>query len=358
MAYFHSDYHQEKNAMATALSFYYPTEPGVFASHGQSISLKSVSIKGEIKGLSLKLSVRQSYQNDTGENLEIVYVFPVAYGCELMGLKVTHNGKAKTGKVYPKKTAWQKYEEAIDEGDSPILVETNSPGLFTANLGNVLPGDEIQVEYSYFELLKFEVDQIRVVVPTTVAPRYGDLKETGELKEHESIEPSLTARYPLELAIDVVGDLAESSISSPNHSIETSFAPGLATVALANGAIMDRDFVLILKRVKALEKSFALCAYDPVEKRHAVLASFCPTVPGLTEPIALKILVDCSGSMAGSSIAEAVRGLGSVIDRLTPDDYVAYSRFGSDVIHDSRKLLRCDSKNLRILREFVSQTDA
>jgi Ca-activated chloride channel family protein len=46
--------------------------------------------------------------------------------------------------------------------------------------------------------------------------------------------------------------------------------------------------------------------------------------------LALKLLVDCSGSMGGDSIASARRALMGVMEGLSEGDEVSFTRFGSD----------------------------
>ena len=46
----------------------------------------------------------------------------------------------------PRPQASARYEQAIDAGDLPVLVEQSTPGLYTASLGNLQPGDEAVIE--------------------------------------------------------------------------------------------------------------------------------------------------------------------------------------------------------------------
>ncbi|MDR0549460.1 MAG: VIT and VWA domain-containing protein [Deltaproteobacteria bacterium] len=331
---------------------------GIVTEAGESIALKGVHLAGELKGLFFKLKVRQTYVNESQEDLEVQYTFPVAYGAELLDFKLSFNGEEKLGQVFLNKEATESYENALDQGDSPILVSESSPGLFTANIGDLRPGDVVKAEYSYLELLRFERDQIRLTIPTTVAPRYGDLNATGELKPHEELESSLFAKYPLTLSIDIVGDLAKSQISAPNHRIETTISGEKVNVSLLDQASLNQDFVLLIKKLAGVDKSLALMAPDHFAGQEVVLASFCPEIHQTLTPLNLKILVDCSASMSGASIEEAKKGLLKIIERLNPNDRVSYSRFGYDVVHDFRKLAVCDSNIISRLRELIQKTKA
>jgi Ca-activated chloride channel family protein len=141
---------------------------------GEEVAMKSVHVHGKLDGLLLRMKTRQTYTNQTEDTLETVYTFPLAWGASLLNLAVELNGKRLNGTVIEKKQAVKKYEKAIDNGDTPIMVERSGRGLYTANLGNLLPGETAVIEIEYAQLLNFEADRIRLSIPTTIAPRYGD----------------------------------------------------------------------------------------------------------------------------------------------------------------------------------------
>ena len=98
---------------------------------GEEVAMKSVHVHGKLDGLLLRMKVRQTYTNDTNQSLETVYTFPLAWGATLLNLAVELNGKRLNGTVIEKKQAVKQYEEAIDNGDSPIMVERSQ---FVAHL--------------------------------------------------------------------------------------------------------------------------------------------------------------------------------------------------------------------------------
>ena len=73
--------------------------------------------------------------------------------------------------------------------------------------------------------------------------------------------------------------------------------------------------------------------------------------------VAIKLLVDCSGSMGGDSIASARRALHGVLDGLHEGDAVGFSRFGSSVEHVLVPT-ECTPRTLRYLKPLVDITDA
>jgi len=322
---------------------------------GLAATLQSVQIDGHLDGLLLRMKTRQHYKNARKTNLEAVYTFPLPWGATLLGLNAEIDGHRLQGTVMEKKQATQRYEKAIDDGDTPIMVERSARGLYTANLGNLKPGEDAVIEIEYAQLLRFEQGQIRITVPTTVGPRYGDAHKTGGLAAHESVTASVLAEYPLTAKITLTGEVALAAVLCPSHAVAMSRLEDALVVTLQQGGFLDRDFVLLLQGLQG--QSFASVAPDG--EGFAVLASFCPTLPEKTqESVFLKVLVDCSGSMGGDSIAAAKRSLHEVVKELTEQDWISYSRFGSDVKHELPGLQPCNASTIKQMAKLIDLTNA
>lgn len=332
------------------------------------LALQGVQVQGRLDGLLLRTTIQQRYRNTSGRLVETVYTFPLAHGASLLGLSVTLGDRKLAGAVIEKQEATQRYEQAIDEGDTPVLVEQSSPGLYTANLGNLQDGEEATIELEYAQLLRFEQGGLRLSIPTVVAPRYGDPQAQGGLAPHESTEADWQARYPFTLTLDITGPAAQARLSSPSHRIEVQPVPDQGTpgqtdavrVTLGQGGWLDRDFVLRLDDLDG--QAFCVTAPDGDEiqpQAQAVLASFCPRLPAQElAPLSLKILVDCSGSMAGDSMAQAKRALHEVGQWLEPADRIAYFRFGDRCVPLIPDLVPCTPLIVGRLARAVERTEA
>lgn len=322
---------------------------------GVAATLRSVEIEGRLEGLLLSMKTRQHYKNTGQENLEAVYTFPLPWGATLLGLNAEIDGHRLQGTVMEKKEATQRYEKAIDEGDTPIMVEHSARGLYSANMGNLKPGESAVIEIEYAQLLRFEQGQIRVTIPTTVAPRYGDEHATGGLAAHQSAAADMLVQYPLTMKITLTGEIALAAVQSPSHPVALARQDEALVVSLSQGGFLDRDFVLLLQGLQG--RSFATVAPDG--EGFAVLTSFCPTMPEQTEePLLLKVLVDCSGSMGGDSISAARKALHEVLKELGDQDWISFSRFGSTVVHDLPGLVPCKSGNIKKVANLIAKTEA
>ncbi len=298
-------------------------------SKGQIVLLQRVDIDATIDGLLFTVKTRQHYKNTSKKNIETIYSFPLAWGCTLSGLTATMAGKSWQGTVLPKSEAEENYENAIKVGDTPIMVEKSGEGLYTAHMGNLKPDEEAIIEVEYAQLLRIEQGQVRLSIPTTVAPRYGDPVKTGNLKKPTAVDASLEASYPLSMTLSIGGVLAEGAISCPSHQTSVRADEGKAVVSLTREGYLDRDLIIVIDKVA----NQAVFSFANDEGEFPALFSFTPAsiseTPAHASEIDLKILVDCSGSMEGDSIALARQGLKSLLPLLSSADKVSYSLFGS-----------------------------
>lgn len=322
---------------------------------GKDISLKSVAIRGDVEGLLFSSTIRQEYKNETEDTLEIIYTFPLGWGTALLGMNACIGEKKLKGQVVEKVEAETRYEKAVSEGNSAFMLQKSGQGLYTANLGNIKPGETVAVDIHCARLLNYDQGQVRLCIPTVIGERYGDEHCPGGLSTHETARVDINAKYPFSLELDLHGDISKGEVICPTHQVKMEDQLNGRHISLGSGAVLDKDFVLVMKGLKA--DSHAMCMPD--ENVWMAAASFCPMMSEVpVSPLGLKILVDCSGSMRGESIKLAQNGLQKILSLLKPDDFIAYSRFGSDVRHMSDLLLPCNHDNIIRLSAMIDSTAA
>jgi Ca-activated chloride channel family protein len=323
---------------------------------GERVALQDVSVDATLRDLLAEVTVAQTYRNDEDKPIEAVYTFPLPVDAVLLDFTVTLGKRELRGIVVERKDAEARYEEAIESGDAAVMLEALEPGLYTMNVGNLLPREVATIRFRYALLHRWSGDKLRMLLPTTVAPRYG----RWDLQPHQVPESSLSVENRFSLRVSVQGLLQEAQFDCPTHAV-TLTRDGKATVLSlqADQAVMDRDFVLNVRAPQA-PRNFALCGVDAGGDRHAVLASFQPFFPGLRAPASLNlcVVVDCSGSMTGDSIAQAKVALEGILERLTPEDRIGIVAFGSRTRCLSDRLLSCMPANLAKARRFARGLDA
>ncbi len=326
---------------------------------GKAIPLQRVEISARVDDLLFTITTRQHYRNPAKKNIETLYTFPLAWGCTLLTLNATVAGKTWQGTVLPKEQAEQDYERAIAVGDTPIMVEKSGDGLYTAQLGNLKPDEEAIIEITYAQLLRVEHGQVRLSIPTTIAPRYGDAKKVGKLKQPASVDVAEDVAYPLSIQLEVAGAMGKLPIHCPTHTMQVQAKDDVTTLSLFGEAFLDRDVVLLIDLVP--QQQVATLTQDGEE--FPVLLSITPTLSAEAAAsaceIQLKVLVDCSGSMGGESMALAKEGLMALMPLLSSADVVSFSRFGNQPKRVIGRMTAATPEfKASSLREAIEGTDA
>ena len=337
-------------------------QTGLVSTSGTRIALKSVHVEGQADGLLASMTITQRYRNDSGKMLEVIYTFPLAFGAVLLGMDVTLGDRCLHGVITEKHQAREGYEKAIDEGDSPILVERSASDLYTVNLGNIENGEEVTITFRYSQLLQlqfFDDYYLYLRILSVIAPRYGDQHKDGGLAAHENVESDIRVEYPLTLKITLHGQVAGDDIYCGSHTrtctIEQS--SGNTIVSVNSESELDRDFVLIVTCPKP--RSLALIGVDS-DGSTLMLANFCPPLRETREKkVCLKILADCSGSMAGDSIRTVRECLKKLRYQLNEGDRVSYTRFGDSVKHETDGFMKFSGLTFEALgKAFWGRTEA
>ena len=320
--------------------------------------LVGVQAHGRLDAVLFELTFRQTYRNTSDRVLEVVYTFPLPPLAVLLGFASELNGVRQEGVIVAKRVAERQYEESLEAGDAPVMLEAHANGLHTANIGNLKPGDEIVLEARFAQLISFDQGRLRVSIPTTIAPRYGHAEQAG-LQPQQVPLASLAAEYPLALTLTIGEALAGATTECPTHRFETRRAQDGSTILeLAADARLDRDVVVIVTP-REPRPSLLIRADDAFNASapRVMMAALQPAALTPRKRISLKLLVDCSGSMSGDSITSARAALRGVVAGLSEDDWLSLSRFGTTVEHLFAPSL-AKPQALRYLRPLIDDMQA
>lgn len=302
-------------------------------SNGQQIPLQGVRIDAKVSGLSSQVTVTQRYHNQTSNDLEAVYVFPLEEAAAVSGFRARVGDKTIVGRVEEREKAFESYDDAMAGGHGAFLLEQERPNVFTASVGNLKAGSTVEVCITYVALLNNEGPAVRFALPTTVAPRYvpAGPPEVGQ-PDGDRVNPEAwhDVPYGLTLSVEVSGEAGISSIESPSHTVRTEMREDDVRVTLATREdTLDRDFVLLISPREA-HKPTARVAREADGTRVAMV-SFIPDADKL--PVGggaeIQFVLDCSGSMQGTSIDEARRALELCVRAMSEGDTFNIIRFGS-----------------------------
>ena len=257
--------------------------------------LDDVRAEVSIRDLLAEVQLTQVYRNPAATNIEAVFTFPLPVEAVLLDLAVEVGGRRLKGTVVERSRAEIEYEDAIVDGDTPVMLEQVEPGLYTMNVGNLLAGETATVRLAYATFLRWNGDQVRFTLPTTVAPRYGAAAAAG-IAPHQEPEYGLEdRRFSLQMAIR--GVLHGSRIVSPTHEVSVADSQDVTVVTLPGRPAMDRDLVI---EATARRPGLPSATFDRDAGGWVAMASFRPEIVdrGDGRRRCVTLVVDCSGSMA------------------------------------------------------------
>lgn len=327
-----------------------PTLPSLSSlDAAEAIVLLGVNFEIELHDLLESVTISQTYRNDEQANIEAVYTMPLPLDATLLDMQIQIGERTLRGEVRRRGEAQDAYEDAVDAGDSAWMLEESAPGLYTMNVGNLLPGEEARIEMRYARLLRWTGEELRIHVPSTIAPRYG----RPHLQPHEAPEHTFAERR-MNVRLVVKGHLAQAEVHCATHVAVSAGTNGARSFEIRD-AVMDRDVVFLLREVDRLRVRTML-ARDGEE--YVALATFCPQFDRVRRPRVLQIVVDCSGSMAGDSIHQARVAVERVLDLLQPEDRFNLMAFGSNAHLVFSSAVSASGVNLASGRQWAQKLDA
>lgn len=359
---------------------------------GAPIPLREVDAEGELVGGVLTMRMRQRFENRERGAIEAIYTFPLPSDATVIGFWMESGGRRLEGQVFEREEAFRRYDDAMIAGHGAALVEQERRNVFTANVGNILPGEDVVIEIVYVERVTVDEGSLRVTVPTLVAPRYmpgapagprtafGTAEPTTRVPDADRISPSIgDASYAIGLRLDLHVD-ARARIVSPSHAIAVADLGSAKRVTFTHGRVrLDRDVVVNVEGdVEAAGMSAVAAHRRPSELddhgglrglvRRAttdtppsgyVALTHVPNLPRRkTDAVHVVFVVDTSGSMAGLAIEEARRALRLSLRQLRVGDAFTIIAFDDRFEALSPGLLAFDEANLRLADDFVARMHA
>ena len=134
--------------------------------------MKRVSVSGKVAGGFFLNEIEQVFTNEASSNVEFIYTFPMPANASVSSFSAVAGSERFIGVVKEKEEAFKEYQKAIAEGDGAYLLESYRDNVFQTSLGNVAQGEEVIVNISYVQDIKVTNNELRLLIPTLVSPRY------------------------------------------------------------------------------------------------------------------------------------------------------------------------------------------
>ncbi len=317
-------------------------------SDGRPLPLRKTHLEARARAGIARSTLRQTFFNPNEEPLRVRYLLPLPADGAVVGFSFTLRGVRTDGRVKSREAARQDFERALVEGRSGALLEQERSSLFSQEIGNIPPGEQVEVEVSVDQPLAWLSEgSWSFRFPTVVGPRY--LGAPGRTPDAEKVTVPLAerpedidARATLELDL---GDEPVGAPRSPSHPLRVDGAK----IRLAEDTRLDRDLVVEWpvagpKPGCALDVGRPSAGHPREGDGFALLTLVPPKRPTKAVPRDLILLVDVSGSMHGEPLDQAKRVLRALVDRLREDDRLEMIAFANEPVRWLRKPRAMDDK--------------
>lgn len=291
--------------------------------------LKGTEVTANVNGTIAKIHVTQRYANEGENPINAKYVFPASTRVVVHGMTMTVGNHMVRAQIKEKEEAKQVYEEAKSEGKNASLLEEQRANVFTMDVANIMPGDEIAIELTYTELIEPEEGLYQFVFPTVAGPRYSGQVTEEEAEADAWVEsPYLAEGAPVESSYDITVNLSTgvpiADLSCGTHEIkveqeqETS---ARVTLADPENFAGDRDFILEY-RLKGEVMNSGLMLYEGEKENFFQLTVQPPEryEPEDILPREYIFALDVSGSMDGYALDTAKKLISSLVSGLRETD--------------------------------------
>eukprot|EP00898_Chlorokybus_atmophyticus_P002678 jgi/Chlat1/3410/Chrsp23S03738 len=309
---------------------------GLYVEHGAAVPLEWVKVDARVVDMIAEVRVEQRYRNTEAVPIEATYFFPL-------------DERAAVGEFHAD-VAGRRVEGVVKEKTQ------EKPDIFQLKVGNLPPGGTAVISITYVTELQLHGDEVRFLLPTTVAPRYTPMTGT-ELPIHYDLSSDGAGSYALNIHIHFDMLSAIRSISSPTHEIKSDIngVKGEAHLLYASAAL-DKDLVLLVSTEESSKPR--LCIETNEDGSSAAMITLVPRFELDDVKTELIFIIDRSGSMEGPQISQARAALQLCLRSMPQDAYFNIVGFGSHFDMLFPKSVKYNDRTLREAAQYASMLDA
>jgi len=304
--------------------------------------LLETKAKVDIAGVIAEIELTQVYKNEGKRTIEAIYCFPLGTKSAIHAMRMKIGNRVIEAKIEERAAAKRIYEQAKEEGKVASLLEQERPNVFQMKVANIMPGDRIEVQVSYTELLVPEKGIYEFVFPTVVGPRYTERKEKGAKDTDKWVKaPYLhegkEAPYAFDIAAHIRSGLPLGRVWVTSHKVAVKKEGDRAEIKLSpdEKKAGNKDFILRYT-LQGEQIQSGLLLYQGKDENYFLLMLQPPKRVTAQEvpPREYCFIVDVSGSMYGFPLEVSKTLIKGIIQGLRQKDYfnILFFAGGSQVL--------------------------
>jgi Ca-activated chloride channel family protein len=338
-------------------------EIDLITSGSQAVALRGIRVRSHVSAMGQQTTIEQTFINMEDSAIEATYTFPVPEHAAVCGFEVITGDHVITGAIEESNSADAIYEKAISAGDAAYSLQQVRPDVLCIDVGNIKPRQAALIKVSYVTELDVVDGRVRLSYPTVVAPRYSTVTGTDPLQALEdanALNPPhvLSVPYGLTFEVEVALGRPIRSVESPSHRLHVENKPDGCWIRPAMELCMpDREIVITLD-LERDDQPHAEAVIGP-DNRTYVAVTFLPELnAGQSQPAEVVFVIDCSGSMEGSSIEQAKAALSLCLRHLSHGDRFNICCFGSCYHWMAGEALQYNQDTLQFALGFAENIQA
>ena len=298
-----------------------------------------------VSGMVIDAKVNQQFKNNTDSWLEAVYVFPLPDESAVKKMRMRVGNRIILGEIKEKEEARKIYEKAKQEGQKTSLLAQKRPNIFTMAIANIPPGETVDVEFEYLDMVRLDNNLFSLRFPLVVGPRYipgkpqlqpqrtisfdegGWAADTDQVEDAAQITPGVTnplesPRNPVEIQLTLDPGFPVDALRCLYHGVKTEKMSEQQVRMHFDGRVFaDRDFVVEYRAANKQQISASIF-HESYKGHYYTYFMLMPPTADIERRLPRDVIfvLDKSGSMAGSSIRQAKKALKYAISRLSEQD--------------------------------------
>lgn len=331
-------------AAATQLQAQGWIEPPVnvmnFAVHREQ-SVISVTVDGRLA----RIEVEEWFRNDGPRMAEGTYFYPLSGEASFQSFSLFQGDQELRGETMDAEQARAIYEEIVRTRRDPALIELVGNGLIRARVFPINPGERRKITLRYTQLLSREGDALlfRYLATRTTGPLAGGTQSV--------IDRNATVSFTLRAPADIY-----ANPFSPTHRITSDRVGDQLVVRTADDLRGNLSlFLPLVSRTVGI----SLVTHRPAGEHGYFMLTLSPGENG--GPVVARditVVLDVSGSMSGTKIAQAKRAIHQVLGTLTDRDRFRLIAFSNAVRQQSSQYLEATPGNIRVAGRWIDDLQA
>ena len=344
-----------------------PTRGVLMVQHADELwelPLMDTRVDAEIAGFVADVEVHQVFSNPFTEPIEATYLFPLPDNSAVDDMVMQIGDRRIVGEIHRRKEAREIYERAKSAGQTAALLDQERPNMFTQQVANILPGEQIDITIHFVQTLDYDDGGYEWAFPMVVGPRYIPAEGTGAVSPADDAarldapyEHSTGNKISVQVSLDA--GVAIQDLRSPSHKMLVEHIDETrATIALdPSDRTPNKDFILRYD-VAGEAPDAALITHRSGLGGYFMLMIQPQSEDALSDsvvtPKEMVFVVDTSCSMSGYPLDKAKDAMRLAIDEMNPSDRFTVLDFNQSVSSLSPLPLPNTAHNRRAGTRFVN----